>query len=75
MGNGPYAPQPASMAEVERLLKELKRPHWMNWLALGISVGALVVAILAWQRPVANNNLPQPVDDRQHDLNEIHPAQ
>jgi hypothetical protein len=53
------------MAEVERLLRELKRPHWMNWVALAIAILALVVSILVWQKPVVvNNTIQQPDSGR-----------
>jgi uncharacterized membrane-anchored protein len=57
--SGPYS-QPTDTKEIENLLRELKKPHWMNWLALGVSILALVVAILAWQKPVTVN-VEQPV--------------
>lgn len=59
MGNGSYGP--TSNEEIEKLLRDLKRPNWMNWVALLVSVLALIVAVLAWQRPiVVNNNIKQP---------------
>lgn len=29
------------------------KPHWSTWLAIGISLCALAVAVMAWKRPVA----------------------
>jgi len=63
MGNGSYGP--TSTKEIEKLLRDLKRPNWMSWLALGISVAALLVAILAWKKPVViNNNIQHPTEFR-----------
>jgi hypothetical protein len=49
--SGPF-PVPTSNKGVEERLDLLRKPHWTSILSLIISIGALIVAILAWQRPV-----------------------
>jgi hypothetical protein len=49
--SGPF-PVPTSNKGVEERLDLFRKPHWTSILSLIISIGALIIAILAWQRPV-----------------------
>lgn len=37
---------------VEQRLDKMMKPHWSVWLCIVISIVSLVVAFLAWQRPI-----------------------
>lgn len=49
--SGPYSTS-TSTEGIEKRLDLLRKPHWTSILSLLISIGALIIAILAWQRPV-----------------------